>query len=64
MDKKERIKKEIARLMEQIMESERIIGQLPEYMRPNQEFALRIYKKELAALELEYIKLKNAELQT
>ncbi|HHY81996.1 MAG TPA: hypothetical protein GX505_04870 [Clostridiales bacterium] len=57
MDKKERIKNEIARLTELIKESESITEQMPGYLRKNQELALRTYKKKLAALELEYMKL-------
>lgn len=57
MDIKEKLKNEIVRLNGLIKESEKIIEQMPESSRANQEFVLNICKKELAALELEYMKL-------
>ncbi|NLM74345.1 MAG: hypothetical protein GX184_09995 [Clostridiaceae bacterium] len=57
MDKKEKIKKLIDRMSGLIKESEDIMEQIPEYLRPNQEYALNLCKKQLAALELEYTKL-------
>jgi len=59
MDKKEKIKKEIARLNELVKENENILAQLPEYLRPNQEFAHKLCKRQLAALEMELTKLEN-----
>ncbi len=60
MDKKEKIMKEIARLNELIKDNEKIMDQIPEYMRANQEFALNICKRQLATLELELAKLEEA----
>lgn len=57
MDKKEKIEKLIDRMSGLIKESEDIMEQIPEYLRPNQEYALNLCKKQLAALELEYTKL-------
>lgn len=58
MDRKERIKAEIDRLNQLIKDCENLIIKIPEYMRANQEYALKACKRGLAALELEYMKFK------
>ena len=58
MDRKERIKAEIDRLNQLIDDCENLITKIPEYIRANQEYALKACKREIAALELEYMKIK------
>lgn len=51
MDIKEKLEREIARKRKLIEDSENIMEQVPEYLKPRQEFALEIYKKQLEVLE-------------
>lgn len=48
---KQKIEKEIARKKKIIEDSEKIMEQVPKHLRSSQEFAVDIYKKELAILE-------------
>ncbi|MFS8541306.1 MAG: hypothetical protein LOD89_04365 [Tissierellales bacterium] len=59
MDVKEKIKKEIERKRKLIKDSENIMKGVPKHLRPSQELALEIFKKELALLEQELMKLEN-----
>lgn len=59
MDVKEKIKKEIERKRKLIEDSENIMKDVPKHLRPSQELALEIFKKELALLEQELMKLEN-----
>jgi len=57
MDVKKKLENEIARKKKLIEDSEKMLDQIPKHLRPNQEMALGIYKKELEILERELIKL-------
>jgi len=62
MDLKEKLKKEIERLNELIKDCENKLQEIQDYLRPGQESALSFCKKELAALEQEYMKLFGSDL--
>jgi hypothetical protein len=59
MHVKKKLKLEIARKRKLIEDSENIMEQVPKHLRPSQEFALEIYKKELEVLEQELRKFDN-----
>ncbi len=61
MDIKSKIEKEISRMKQLIQDGENIMGQVPKHLRHNQEFVLEIYKKKLAALEQELIRLEDLD---
>ena len=62
MDLKEKLKKEIDRLNELIKDCENKLQEMQDYLRTSQELALSFCKKELAALEQEYMKLFESDL--
>lgn len=62
MDLKEKLKKEINRLDELRNDCENKLQEMQDYLRPSQELALSFCKKELAALEQEYMKLFESDL--
>lgn len=61
MSIKKKLEKEIARKRKLIGDSESMMEQVPEHLRATQEFVLDIYKKELATLEQELIKLQDID---
>ena len=58
MDAKMTIEREIDRMSKFIEDCENTIAQVPEHLRPTQEFALEIYKKKLDTLKQELTKLE------
>jgi len=56
---KSKIEREMARTKKLIEDSENIMKDVPKHLRPSQELALEIFKKELALLEQELMKLEN-----
>jgi len=61
MDVREKIEKEIARKRKLIEDSEKIMKEVPKHLRPSQEFALEILKKELDLLEQELMKSESKD---
>ena len=59
MDAKNKIEREMARTKKLIEDSENIMKQVSNHLRSNQELALKIYKRKLAALEQELMKVEN-----
>lgn len=59
MDVRTKIEQEIERKRKIIEDCEKIMEQIPAHLRPSQEFALNIYKKEIEALEQELMNLGN-----
>lgn len=59
MDVKDKLEKEIARKRKLIEDSQSMLDQVPKHLRPSQEVALEIYKKELTILEHELKELEN-----
>lgn len=59
MDAKNKIEREMARTKKLIEDSENIMKQVSNHLRANQELALKIYKKKLATLEQELMKVEN-----
>ncbi len=59
MDVREKLEREIARKKKIVEDGQSIMEQVPKYLRPNQEFVLEIYKKQIEALEAELAKLQK-----
>lgn len=59
MDVRTKIEQEIERKRKIIEDCEKMMEQIPAHLRPSQETALEIYKRELEALEQELVKLDN-----
>lgn len=60
MDIKEKLEREITRKRKLIEDSENILEQVPDYLKPRQEFALEIYRKQLEVLEEELNKIERS----
>ncbi|NLW22160.1 MAG: hypothetical protein GXY88_02720 [Tissierellia bacterium] len=63
MDAKKKIEKEIARKRRLIADGEKILKEVPDHLRPSQQNLLEMYKRRLAALEEELIRLKDKDFE-
>ncbi|NLM44990.1 MAG: hypothetical protein GX201_13445 [Clostridiales bacterium] len=59
MDVRMKIEQEIERKKKIIEDCKNMMERIPNHLRPSQETALEIYKRELEALEQELVKLEN-----